>query len=81
MRKLPTYHYTAVRDPQTDKWKPYMPVDMVADWGPASLFLPRSAERSAELVEATTGFEPVNRGFAAPYPTHDPAQESTHDTP
>jgi hypothetical protein len=31
---------------------------------PASLFLLRSAECSAELVEATTGFEPVNRGFA-----------------
>lgn len=31
---------------------------------PASLFLARSAERSAEFVEATTGFEPVNRGFA-----------------
>jgi hypothetical protein len=32
-------------------------------------------------VEATTGFEPVNRGFADLVSTQGAAPESTHDTP
>ena len=45
---------------------------------PASLFLPSSAEWTAEFVEATTGFEPVNRGFADPYRAQATAPMSTH---
>jgi hypothetical protein len=40
----------------------------------ASLFFAASAECSAEFVEATMGFEPMNRGFADPLSTLAAAQ-------
>jgi hypothetical protein len=58
-----------------------------------SLFLPRSADCSAERLvadatspaiscgdlEATAGFEPANRGFADPQPAQSPARMSTDE--
>ena len=46
-----------------------------------SLFLTRTAACSAAFVEATSGFEPLNRGFADLYSAQDHAQMTPIDHP